>query len=161
MGAMSAWTYQDAPVNGYRLRTVRARSLMPLYAHDGQLVHASIEFRDHALRGRQAHLQLEAGGFDCGLTCDLRFSTDIAAPWRERAGPVDGSQVLALRDARALWWRLRGAHLMTLRVPVSSRREALATFDLSTLDRSRLPWDEAAVARRQVRADTLQRAADA
>ena len=156
---MSGWEYTDTLIEGARRQSARVRSLMPVCAVDGQLVHAWLEFSHHALSGPRARIALDHAVFDPRRSRELRVGTGTGQPWLQRASIApDGA--LGLREVRELWARVRGAGLLTLRLPVQGQRLPVATCDLASLDRSRLPWDDTRLAKRLMHEQTLRAQAD-
>ena len=136
------WSYQQHKVEG-GMQTSAA-----IYARDEVDIDGSgpqpvrLVLRDHPDWGRSTYLVLERGDFDCYGGCRARVAVDDGAPKSMAAlrPETDDAIAMFINDDRALWRLLDGAKSITVEFPVKPSGTRKATFEVSGLDRSQMPW---------------------
>jgi hypothetical protein len=108
---------------------------------------ARLVFRDHPEWGKASYLVLEAGDFQCYAGCRVAVTIDDKAPVRLAAKRPKTDEAIAMfiNDAAALWRLIDGAKRLSIEFPVRAGGTRTASFDVSGLDRSKMPrWDKPA-----------------
>jgi len=104
-------------------------------------------FRDHPEWGKATYLVLEAGDFRCYAGCRVGVTIDDRAPVRMTAKRPRTDEAIAMfiNDAPALWRLISGAKRLSIEFPVTAGGTRTASFEVSGLDRSKMPrWDKPA-----------------
>ncbi len=136
------WSYQRQPA-GDGTQTSAA-----IYAKDEVDIDGSgpqpVRFilRDHPDWGRSTYLVLQRGDFDCYGGCTLKVTIDDGKP-KSMSGlrpKTDDAIAMFINDDRAVWKLLDGAKTFTVEFPVKPTGTRTATFEVSGLDRSQMPW---------------------
>lgn len=142
--AASLWSYNTQPVKG------GTQLSASIYARDDIDVDGSgarqvrLIFRDHPSWGRSAYLVLQAGDFDCYRGCKVNVTVDDGAAKAMAASRPKTDEAIAMfiEDERALWRMTRNAKQLTIRFPVKPSGTRTAVFEVSGLDRTKMPgWD--------------------
>ncbi len=135
------WLYQGQAAGKGEQRTalIQARDGIEV---GGKSTPVKLVFRDHPSWGRSSYLVMEAGDFDCYGSCQVGVTVDGARPKRMAAYRPDTDEAIAMfiNDDRALWRLLDGAKTITVEFPVKPSGTRKATFEVSGLDRSQMPW---------------------
>jgi hypothetical protein len=107
-------------------------------------------FRDHPEWGKSSYLVLESGDFQCYGGCRVAVTIDDEAPKRMRANRPKTDEAIAMfiNDAPELWRLIGGSKRVSVEFPVRAGGTRTASFDVSGLDRSKMPgWDKPASTR--------------
>jgi hypothetical protein len=143
------WRYQQATVGGGAQVTAAIVAADGVDA-DGQGVRpVQLVFRDHQKWGRSGYLVLQAGNFACRPRCTVSVTADDRPPERMAAWRPDTDEAIALfiRDTATLW-RLAGeAARLSIEFPVAAGGTRTASFDVASLDESKMPGWSGATAR--------------
>lgn len=140
------WRYQQADVGG-------AQVTAAIFASgdvdvDGQGARpVQLVFRDHVKWGRSGYLVLKAGDFACRPRCAVRVTVDDGEPETMAAWRPDTDEAIALfiRDVATLWRRAGEASRLSIEFPVLAGGTRTASFEVASLDASKLPgWTDAA-----------------
>lgn len=138
------WAYQSQAAEGGQQLSAA------IYAKDRVDVDGSgakpvrLIFRDHPSWGRSSYLVLEAGDFKCRPNCRVSVKTDDGEPQCMAANRPDTDEAIAMfiDDQKALWKKTDGATLLSIEFPVAAGGTRTAVFEVSGLDRAKLPgWD--------------------
>lgn len=138
------WSYDTRPAGGGQQVSAM------LYSRDAVDVDGSgakrvrLIFRDHPEWGRSSYLVLEAGDFDCYPSCRVPVQVDDGAPRRMAANRPQTDEAIAMfiDDERALWRLIDGATTIAIEFPVKAGGTRRAVFEVSGLDRARMPgWN--------------------
>jgi len=138
------WSYDTRPADGGQQvsATLYARDAVDVDGTGAKRVR--LIFRDHPSWGRSSYLVLEAGDFDCYPSCRVPVQVDDGAPQRMAANRPQTDEAIAMfiDDERALWRLLDGAKTVTIEFPVKAGGTRRAVFEVSGLDRERMPgWN--------------------
>lgn len=101
-------------------------------------------FRDHPEWGRSAYLVLQAGDFDCYGGCRVPVKVDDAAAKMLPASRPKTDEAIAMfiDDEKSLWRMTKDAKTISIEFPTKSVGKKTAVFEVSGLDRGKLPkWD--------------------
>jgi hypothetical protein len=141
------WNYYEQPVpRGLQL----SASIFSTNGVDADNLGARLVrlvFRDHPEWGKASYLVLEAGDFECYGGCRVAVTIDDKPPVRMAAKRPRTDEAIAMfvNDAPALWRLLGGAKRLSIEFPVKAGGTRTASFDVSGLDRSKMPrWDKPA-----------------
>jgi len=107
-------------------------------------------FRDHPEWGRSSYLVLQSGDFQCYGGCRVAVTIDDQAPRRMTAKRPKTDEAIAMfiNDAPGLWRLMGGAKRLSIEFPVRAGGTRTASFDVSGLNRSKMPgWDKPASTR--------------
>ena len=138
------WSYTEVPVGKNRQLAAQINSTNDVET-DGKQPHSvMLVFRDHPAWGRSSYLVLQAGDFQCQPGCSVKVTVDQGAPkvMAARRPQTDEAIAMFLNDWRSLWHLTNGAKQLTIEFPVKAGGTRTATFDVSGLDRTKMPgWD--------------------
>jgi hypothetical protein len=141
------WNYYEQPVTkGVQL----SASIFSANGVDADGLGARsvrLVFRDHPEWGKASYLVLEAGDFQCYAGCRVAVTIDDEAPVRMAAKRPRTDEAIAMfvNDAPALWRLIGRAKRLSIEFPVRAGGTRTASFDVSGLDRSKMPrWDKPA-----------------
>ena len=138
------WTYHEMAVGKGRQLSASIYST-DLVDTDGQgAKRVQLVFRDHPSWGQSSYLVLQGGDFACYEGCTVNVTVDEAAskPMAGRRPRTDEAIAMFINDERALWALTKGARSLTIEFPVKLGGTRTATFEVSELDRSKMPhWD--------------------
>jgi len=141
------WNYYEQPVpKGVQL----SASIFSTNGVDADNLGARsvrLVFRDHPEWGKASYLVLEAGDFECYGGCRVAVTIDDKPPVRMAAKRPRTDEAIAMfvNDAPALWRLIGGAKRLSIEFPVKAGGPRTASFDVSGLDRSKMPrWDKPA-----------------
>jgi len=141
------WNYYEQPVTkGVQL----SASIFSANGVDADGLGARsvrLVFRDHPEWGKASHLVLETGDFQCYAGCRVAVTIDDEAPVRMTAKRPRTDEAIAMfiNDAPALWRLMGKGKRLSIEFPVKAGGTRTASFDVSGLDRSKMPrWDEPA-----------------
>lgn len=138
------WIYNTANVEGGEQLSAA------IYAKDNIDVDGTgakqvrLIFRDHPSWGRSSYLVLQAGDFDCYPNCRVSVRVDDGEPQRMAANRPKTDEAIAMfiDDERALWRLLDGAKTVSIEFPVKAGGTRTAVFEVTGLDRTKLPkWE--------------------
>jgi hypothetical protein len=102
-------------------------------------------FRDHPQWGRSSYLVLQSGDFQCYRGCRVAVTIDSQAPRQMAAKRPKTDEAIAMfiNDAAMLWRLMAGATRLSIEFPVRAGGTRTASFEVSGLDRSKMPgWDK-------------------
>jgi hypothetical protein len=141
------WNYYEQPVaKGLQL----SASIFSANGVDADGLGARsvrLVFRDHPEWGKASYLVLETGDFECYAGCRVAVTIDHEAPVRMTAKRPKTDEAIAMfiNDAAALWRLVGRGKRLTIEFPVRAGGTRAASFDVSGLDRSKMPrWDKPA-----------------
>jgi hypothetical protein len=138
------WTYSVTPAGqGNQLST---------YIYSTEMVETGgqtpnrvqLVFRDHPSWGRSSYLVLQGGDFNCYSGCNVTVTVDDTPgkPMAGRRPKTDEAIAMFINDEMALWRLTEGAKRITIDFPVRAGGTRSATFEVSGLDRAKMPgWD--------------------
>jgi hypothetical protein len=139
------WNYYEQPVaKGLQL----SASIFSTNGVDADGLGARsvrLVFRDHPEWGKASYLVLEAGDFQCYAGCRVGVTIDDKAPVRMTAKRPRTDEAIAMfiDDAPALWRLIDGAKRLSIEFPVRAGGTRTASFEVSGLDRSKMPrWNK-------------------
>jgi hypothetical protein len=139
------WNYYEQPVGkGLQL----SASLFSTNGVDADGLGARsvrLVFREHPEWGKASYLVLETGDFQCYAGCRVAVTIDDNAPVRMAAKRPKTDEAIAMfiNDAPALWRLIRDAKRLSVEFPVKAGGTRSASFEVSGLDRSKMPgWDK-------------------
>jgi len=141
------WNYYEVPVAKGLQSSAAIFSTNGVDADNLGARSARLVFRDHPVWGRASYLVLEAGDFQCYGGCRVNVTVDDDAPKRMRANRPNTDEAIAMfiNDAPALWQMIAGAKRLSVEFPVKAGGTRTASFEISGLDRSKMPgWDKPA-----------------
>ena len=138
------WNYYEEPVaKGLQLSaslfSTNGVDVDGLGARSVRLV-----FRDHPVWGKSSYLVLQSGDFQCYGGCRVAVRIDDEAPKRMTANSPKTDEAIAMfvNDAPALWRLIGRAKRLSIEFPVRAGGTRTASFEVSGLDRSKMPgWD--------------------
>lgn len=141
---VALWSYNAEPVKG------GTQWSAAIYAKDEIDVDGSgakpvrLIFRDHPSWGKSSYLVLQAGDFDCYGGCKVMVTADAGVPKAMAASrpQTDAAIAMFIEDERALWRLVGNAKQIGIRFPVKPSGTRTAVFEVSGLDRTKLPsWN--------------------
>ncbi|NLA67247.1 MAG: hypothetical protein GX856_03180 [Gammaproteobacteria bacterium] len=138
------WAYNTETVKGGNQLSAAIFSRQGVDSDGSGAKPVRLIFRDHPGWGRSSYLVMQAGDFDCYGACRVSVTVDDAAPKRMAANRPDTDEAIAMfiDDGKALWRMLDGATRLAVEFPVKAGGTRTAEFEVSGLDRSRMPgWD--------------------
>ena len=141
------WNYYEQPVaKGLQL----SASIFSANGVDADNLGARsvrLVFRDHPEWGKASYLVLETGDFQCYAGCRVAVTVDDQPPVRMTAKRPRTDEAIAMfiNDAAGLWRLTSGAKRLSIEFPVAAGGTRTASFEVSGLDRSKMPrWDKPA-----------------
>ena len=140
------WSYHDVAAGTGRQLTASIYSVDDVDTGGRNPARVRLVFRDHPSWGRSSYLVLQGGDFNCYGGCTASVTADDGQPARMagRRPKTDDAIAMFINDARALWRMTSGAARLAIEFPVAAGGARSAVFEVSGLDRSKLPgWDPA------------------
>ena len=139
---MALWLYQSQPVGKGEQRTALIQAKEPVDVGAGAPTPVKLIFRDHPEWGRSSYLVLQAGDFDCYGSCKVKVSADEAAAKSMSAyrPKTDEAIAMFINDDRALWRMAQDADVLSVEFPVKAGGTRTATFEVTELNPTRMPW---------------------
>jgi hypothetical protein len=144
------WNYYEVPVDKGRQLSASIFSTNGVDADGLEARSVRLVFRDHPEWGRSSYLVLESGDFQCYGGCRVAVTIDDEAPKRMTAKRPNTDEAIAMfiNDAPALWRMIGSAKRLSIEFPVKAGGTRTASFEVSGLDRSKMPgWDKPAATR--------------
>ena len=141
------WTYSDTPAGKGRQLSTYLYSSEPVDTDGQGAKRVQLVFRDHPSWGRSSYLVLQGGDFNCYSGCNVQVSVDDAPaqPMAGRRPKTDEAIAMFINDEMTLWRLTEGAKRISVEFPVRLGATRTAAFEVSGLDRSKMPgWDAAA-----------------
>jgi hypothetical protein len=138
------WNYYEMPVDKGLQLSASIFSTNGVDADGFGARSVRLVFRDHPEWGKSSYLVLESGDFQCYGGCRVAATIDDQAPKRMTANRPKTDEAIAMfiNDAPALWRSIGGAKRLSVEFPVSAGGVRTANFEVSGLDRSKMPgWD--------------------
>ena len=138
------WTYSDTPAGKGRQLSAYLFSAEPVDTDGQGAKRVQLVFRDHPSWGRSSYLVLQGGDFNCYSGCTVQVKVDDAPPkpMAGRRPKTDDAIAMFINDEAALWRMTAGAKRISIEFPVRAGGSRTATFEVSGLDRSKMPgWD--------------------
>ncbi len=138
------WSYSDVAAGKGHQIAASISSVTDVETDSGTPHPVLLVFRDHPAWGKSSYLVLRAGDFQCDPKCAVHVTVDDAAP-KTMAGhrpPTRDPIAIFIDDATGLWRLTHGAKRLTISFPVKAGGTRTADFDVTGLDRSKMPrWD--------------------
>jgi hypothetical protein len=139
------WSYQETAPGKMHQLTAAVSSANDIDTDGSGAKPVRLIFRDHASWGRSSYLVLQAGDFDCYGKCTVQVTVDDAPPkpMAGRRPKTDEAIAMFVNDWQTLWGLTQGAKRIQIEFPVKAGGTRTASFDVSGLDRAKMPgWDD-------------------
>ena len=135
------WRYQEATVGGGAQVTAAIFATGDVDVDGQGPKRVQLVFRDHVKWGRSGYLVLQAGDFACRPNCTVQVTADDAAPQTLAAWRPDTDEAIALfiRDSATLWRLTGDAARLRITFPVKAGGTREASFEVVSLDESKMP----------------------